>query len=339
MCGVCFLPLYVSFAFAGVFLDCTGAALQVGCCRMPPPRKSSEFPKRPIHGDWRVEVSGKDVPEKVPPLRRIWQGCRSRAVHRMQVAAAAGTYEDVQGEEGFFEPMRPLTKWLRRLIGLFVLLPVAVVGLMALVQQLSAREIDVSFFSSVAVWYSLMGILLWCVIGFSHVCDLACIYLYVLGHELTHAAAVLCSFGKVESFSVTVEGGYVETTKNNLFIALSPYFIPLWALLWMGLMSLLHMFWTFAGYEELFYLGAGFLWGFHLYWTAWIIPREQPDLDENGTFFSFMLVYVVNLLTIVLILRCFGLVSLSGLGADFMDRLHAVGAMLADVAGWLRSRF
>lgn len=183
--------------------------------------------------------------------------------------------------------MRPLTKWLRRLIGLFVLLPVAVVGLMALVQQLSAREIDVSFFSSVAVWYSLMGILLWCVIGFSHVCDLACIYLYVLGHELTHAAAVLCSFGKVESFSVTVEGGYVETTKNNLFIALSPYFIPLWALLWMGLMSLLHMFWTFAGYEELFYLGAGFLWGSICTGRPGLFPASSPIWTRTGRFFVY----------------------------------------------------
>jgi hypothetical protein len=44
----------------------------------------------------------------------------------------------------------------------------------------------------------------------------------------------------------------------------------------------------------------GGTWSFHLFWTLWIIPRDQPDLKENGTFFSLSLIYLAN----VLLLSC-----------------------------------
>jgi hypothetical protein len=40
----------------------------------------------------------------------------------------------------------------------------------------------------------------------------------------------------------------------------------------------------------------GATWSFHLFWTLWIIPRDQPDLQENGTFFSLALIYLANVL-------------------------------------------
>ena len=31
-------------------------------------------------------------------------------------------------------------------------------------------------------------------------------------------------------------------------------------------------------------------------WTIWMIPRDQPDLKENGTFLSLVIIYLANLL-------------------------------------------
>ena len=61
----------------------------------------------------------------------------------------------------------------------------------------------------------------------------------------------------------------------------------------------------------LLYSGLGFWWCFHLFWTAWIIPKDQPDLAGNGTFFSLILVYFANLLLFLGLLRLFNAVSIN----------------------------
>ena len=37
-------------------------------------------------------------------------------------------------------------------------------------------------------------------------------------------------------------------------------------------------------------------------WTLWMIPRDQPDLRENGTFLSLVIIYLANLLLLVVLL-------------------------------------
>ncbi len=61
------------------------------------------------------------------------------------------------------------------------------------------------------------------------------LWVYVLGHELTHALAVYLHGGKVHQFKVTSAGGHIVTDKSNWFIALAPYFIPLYSLFWIAL--------------------------------------------------------------------------------------------------------
>ena len=56
---------------------------------------------------------------------------------------------------------------------------------------------------------------------------------------------------------------YVETDADRLFIALSPYFVPLWMLCWLGGVFVLNYFWPFEAYEAWFYGGLGFWWVFH----------------------------------------------------------------------------
>ena len=57
------------------------------------------------------------------------------------------------------------------------------------------------------------------------------LYLYVLGHELTHVLFVVIFRGQVTDFHVSTQGGYITTNKTNLVIALSPYFVPFWAVI------------------------------------------------------------------------------------------------------------
>ena len=37
-------------------------------------------------------------------------------------------------------------------------------------------------------------------------------------------------------------------------------------------------------------------------WTLWMIPRDQPDLKENGTFLSLVVIYLANVLLLVALL-------------------------------------
>ena len=57
------------------------------------------------------------------------------------------------------------------------------------------------------------------------------VYLYVLGHEAVHVLATWLCLGRVKSFKISSRGGSVSTTKSNFFISLSPYFIPVYAIL------------------------------------------------------------------------------------------------------------
>ncbi|MGD9896734.1 MAG: hypothetical protein AB7T14_06640 [Candidatus Methylacidiphilaceae bacterium] len=61
---------------------------------------------------------------------------------------------------------------------------------------------------------------------------------YIFAHELTHALAVYLQGGKVSRFRVGRGSGSIRSDRSNLWIVLSPYFIPLYMLLWLGLWTI-----------------------------------------------------------------------------------------------------
>ena len=128
------------------------------------------------------------------------------------------------------------------------------------------------------------------------------LFFYVLGHELTHAFFILLCGGKVSGFKVTQEGGYVLTNKTNILIALSPYFIPFSSIVVLAISYLIELFIDIPAHDEILYFMIGFTWTFHLAWTLWMIPRDQPDLKENGSFFSLIVIYLANVLLLALLL-------------------------------------
>lgn len=174
---------------------------------------------------------------------------------------------------------------------------------MSLCDQLAHASGSLNILFSIPIWYALMGAAVWVVLGSSRLFTSSLLYLYVLGHELTHVLAVFCSRGSIHAFKADLDGGYIQTDKNNLFISLSPYFLPLWAMLWGLVWGMAYLFWPTVTCQALLYSGLGFWWCFHLFWTAWIIPKDQPDLADNGTFFSLILVYFANLLLFLVLLR------------------------------------
>lgn len=222
-------------------------------------------------------------------------------------------------------PVIPICGWprfLRLFIAWFLLLPLSVVMVFTLMLQLyhaAPAMGKMNFWLSEPVWYSMLGVLVFIALTFGRLMEQAVIYIYVLGHELTHAIAAKLCGGHVQGFSIDLDGGYVETDTDNVFIALAPYFVPLWMLCWMFLFWFTNLIYPFASYVPWFCAGLGFWWAFHLYWTVWVIPREQPDMLENGMVFSLLVVLMMNILILLIILCCFGVISPIGYVHDFFD--------------------
>ena len=49
-------------------------------------------------------------------------------------------------------------------------------------------------------------------------------------------------------------------------------------------------------YDPILFAVIGSTWTFHLLFTCWMIPRDQPDLKENETFFSLILIILANII-------------------------------------------
>ncbi len=192
------------------------------------------------------------------------------------------------------------------------------------------------FLSSAPLWFFAVGAALWLVAFFGLPRPF---YLYVLGHELTHAAAVLLCGGRISEFHVAPEGGHIVSNRNNTFISLSPYLVPFYSLVALACFGVIGLFVDLAEYHprELFwdqvgfswswvlYMAVGATWCFHFTFTALMIRRGQPDLQQNGTFFSLVVIYLVNLLALGAMLALVSReVSLGGFAREFAARLAAL---------------
>jgi hypothetical protein len=137
------------------------------------------------------------------------------------------------------------------------------------------------------------GIATWLVAFF---CLPRTMWLYVLGHEFTHALAAMLAGGKISSFQVSAKGGHVITDRVNWWITLAPYFVPLYALVWSALWISVDFWYPLKAWQPIFYFGLGLLWCFHLTFTASMMHLKQSDLSSQGFIFSFAVIAAINLL-------------------------------------------
>ncbi len=288
---------------------------------------------QPEHGDWRVPVQNPaETSQMLNPPLSVWKKLGLRASYleqstlstgplmRHYLQAADSTWE--QAEESTCGDYTPIQGWSRvwRLVfTVFLLIPFSAIALMAVALELmkSGKQLDASFWLQPSVWYSLSGAFSLLLLLRVRYFRTALIYLYVVGHELSHALAARLSMGTIYELKIDQNGGYVDTDADNIVVALAPYFLPLWMLVWMLLFWLANLLVPFGAYTIYFYSGFGFWWLFHLYWTLWIVPREQPDLLENGLTFSLQLILIVNLAVLLLIMWAFGLTSWGSYWASF----------------------
>jgi len=135
---------------------------------------------------------------------------------------------------------------------------------------------------------------------------------YVFGHELTHAIWVWAWQGRVKKFEGwSRDGGYIITDTHNFWIALAPYFYPIYSFAVIVAYAVASIFYDVANATETFLLMTplqwlfvllGATWAFHLSFTLWMIPKGQTDLTYHGTFFSIVIIYIMNVLLLALFL-------------------------------------
>jgi len=120
------------------------------------------------------------------------------------------------------------------------------------------------------------------------------ISVYVLGHELTHWLIAKLFRRRTDSFTVGNGRGSVRIERPNVWIVLSPYFLPLYTVIWIILCFLVGIWHWPPWMPAVLYFGVGITYAFHAVLTGLTILRRQPDLKWYGPVFSLSLIIAVN---------------------------------------------
>ncbi len=190
------------------------------------------------------------------------------------------------------------TKWVKFVVAIF-LLPLCAILTQTFFTVFARATVTQRFWAGEEFWFFSLGAILWLIAFFGLPKPLL---MYVFGHELTHAIWVFLMGGRVSQFRVGRDGGHVVTTKNNFWIALAPYFFPIYSIIALALFGLLSLVVDMTPFGRLLYAIIGITWAFHLTFTIWMIPKSQTDLTHNGTFFSLVLIYLMNLILLSVML-------------------------------------
>lgn len=189
--------------------------------------------------------------------------------------------------------------FLKFIIGL-LLLPLAAALVLVFVgqvqQDLASAPVDPN------TWWFVGGFLVWLILFALFPKP---VRTYVLAHELTHALWGLLMGAKVSRLRVGAHGGSVTLDKTNFLITLAPYFFPFYSVLALGLFLLLGIWFDPGPYLPFWYALFGLTWSFHLCFTLVTLGISQPDIQEHGRLFSYVLIFCVNLATAALLLNLF----------------------------------
>jgi hypothetical protein len=154
------------------------------------------------------------------------------------------------------------------------------------------------------VWVAtLAGVACWLVIFFLLPKPM---WLYVMGHELTHAVWAWMFGGRVKRFRASSKGGQVLLTKTNFVIALAPYFFPFYAAVVVGLFALGHFVWNWERYAAWFHLLLGAAYAFHVTLTWHILRMRQTDITDHGYLFSAVVIFLGNAIVLLIAVPLLG---------------------------------
>jgi hypothetical protein len=178
-----------------------------------------------------------------------------------------------------------MPKWIKFIIAI-LLLPVCAGAATALWRVLHASygadTVWVPFLAGAACWLVIFLLLpkpMW---------------LYVFGHELTHALWAWLFGGQVKKMKVTSAGGHVVVSKTNFLIVLAPYFFPLYAVLVILAFAIGHLIWGWRSYFVWFHLAVGAAYAFHVTLTWQALKTRQTDITSQGYLFSAVIIFLGN---------------------------------------------
>src|SRR5438094_7862183 len=233
------------------------------------------------------------------------------------------------------DPPMPLTvptRWLKNIIALF-LLPWCAILTQTFFTAFARATIDQRLWAGAEFWFFSLGVILWLIafLGLPRP-----VIVYVFGHEVTHVLWVWLMGGRVSKFRVSGAGGHIVTNRTNFLIALAPYFFPLYSVLAILVYGIASLFVNVAHYGQLLYAVHGITWAFHLTFTCWMIPKNQTDLSDHGTFFSLVFIYLMNLLLWSVLLLIASLhITFASFAADLAANLRS----FSEWAGGLLNQF
>ena len=231
------------------------------------------------------------------------------------------------------EPLTVPTKWVKFIIAVF-LLPICGVLTQTFFTVFARATVTQRLWAGEEFWFFSLGAVLWLIAFFGLPRP---ILIYVFGHELTHALWVWLMGGRVSRFRVGPDGGHVVTTKANFWIALAPYFFPIYSILTIAIYGGLSLFLNMQPYGRLLYAAIGVTWAFHFTFTCWMIPKNQTDLTDQGTFFSLVVIYLMNLLLLsVMLILASRQITFEGFGADLLTNLGSFVTWVMEVFAQLR---
>jgi Peptidase M50B-like len=215
-------------------------------------------------------------------------------------------------------------KWIKFIIAI-LLLPICVGAAMALLKVLRASG------SADTTWIPLLaGAACWIII-FSLLPKP--MWIYVFGHELTHALWTWLFGGRVKKLKVSSSGGHVIISKTNFFIALAPYFFPLYVVMIIFIFVIGHLIWDWKSYLVYFHLLIGAAYAFHVTLTWHVLQTRQTDITSQGYLFSAVIIFLGNVCVLL-----FGIPLL----AEKIGLFKALGWLFQDTGRvflWLQKLF
>jgi hypothetical protein len=228
-----------------------------------------------------------------------------------------------------WEPLTVPTRWVKFVFALF-LLPLCVVLTQTFFTAFARAAVAQRLWAGEEFWFFSLGALLWLIAFFGLPRP---ILLYVFGHEFTHALWVWLMGGRVSRFHVSREGGHIMTSRTNFWIALAPYFFPFYSILVIGIYGVLGLFFNLQRYGRLLYALIGVTWAFHFTFSCWMIPKNQTDLRDHGTFFSLVVIYLMNLVLLSLMLVLASpQITFAGFGADLLTNIGNFSNWIVDLS-------
>jgi hypothetical protein len=221
------------------------------------------------------------------------------------------------------------TRWVKFVFALF-LLPTCIIVTQTFFTAFARATLTQRLWAAQEFWFFSLGAVLW-VIAFYGLPRP--VILYVFGHELTHAVWVWLMGGRVSRFRVGREGGHIVTNRTNFWIALAPYFFPLYSILAIAVYGALSLFYNVQPYGRLLYAIIGATWAFHFTFTLWMVPKNQSDLSDHGTFFSLVVIYLMNVLLLS------ALLIIASPQITFTSFVADVVANISHFSGWMVGLF